>query len=89
MGTDRVVVNCACVGKPDLDTVDTIARMELAIRRRGARLTLYRTAMPLVELLDLAGLAGVLRVEVKRHPEQREQLRGVQEERELGDPPVA
>ncbi|HEX2680465.1 MAG TPA: hypothetical protein VHQ03_04160 [Candidatus Dormibacteraeota bacterium] len=89
MGTDRVVVNCACMGKPDLDTVDTIARMELATRRRGGRVTLYRAAAPLIELLDLAGLAGVLRVEVKRHPEEREELRRVEEERELGDPPVA
>ena len=89
MGTARVVLNCACMGKPDLDTVDTIARMELATRRRGEKLTLYRTATPLIELLDLAGLASVLRVEVKRHPEEREELRRVEEEGELDDPTVA
>ena len=89
MEPPSVVVNCACIGKPDLDTVDTIARMELATRRRGRKLSLYRTATPLVELLDLAGLAGVLRVEVKRQPEEGKEPGGVEEEGELGDPPVA
>ena len=89
MGTDKVVLNCACMGKPDLDTIDTIARMQLATRRRGGTLTLYRTATQLLELLDLAGLAEVLRVEVKRKPEEREEPRRVEEEGELSDPSVA
>ncbi len=89
MGTDKVVLNCACMGRPDLDTVDNIARMQLATRRRGRTLTLYRTARPLIELLDLAGLAEVLRVEVKRKPEERKETRRIEEEGELGDPAVA
>jgi hypothetical protein len=88
MGTEKVVLNCTCMGKPDLDTIDNIARMFLATRRRGGRLTLHRTTTPLAELLDLAGLAGVLSVQVQRQAEEREQLRCVEEERELDDPAV-
>ena len=42
----------------------------------------------LQELLGLCGLGGVLGVEVGRQPEQREERVGVEEERQLDDPPA-
>ncbi len=65
-----------------LATVDSLARLQLAGRRLGFRVRLS-APRELWELIDLAGL-----VEVIRKDEEREQPLGVEEERELGDPPV-
>jgi hypothetical protein len=62
----------------DLRTVDLLARLRL---RTGARLV--RAPRELWELLDLCGL-----VEVVGQPEEREQRRRVEEERQLDDPAV-
>jgi hypothetical protein len=40
------------------------------------------------ELLTFVGLDAVLRVEPRRQPEEREDPVGVEEERQLEDPPV-
>ena len=66
----------------DLATVDTLARMQLAGRRLGFRLRLYapREAWELIDLLGLREVIG--------QAEEREQPLRVEEERELGDPPV-
>jgi hypothetical protein len=58
--------------------VDFLARLRL---RTGARLV--RAPRELWELLDLCGL-----VDVVGEAEQREQLLGVEEERQLDDPAV-
>jgi hypothetical protein len=86
MATESVIVECARITKPDMDTIDRLARIELAARRGGRRTLLRNAAAPLVELIRLAGLASVLRVEVKGQPEERKQLCGVEEERDLRDP---
>jgi hypothetical protein len=62
----------------DLRTVDLLARLRL---RTGARL--LRAPLELWELLDLCGLREVL-----GQPEQGEERLRVEEERELGDPPL-
>ena len=62
----------------DLATVDLLARLRL---RYGLRVR--RPSRELMELLELAGL-----VEVLCEPEEREELRGVEEEGQLPDPPV-
>lgn len=43
-------------GKPDLDTVDRLARLRLAAARAGATVELTDVSAELTELLDLVGL---------------------------------
>jgi len=71
----------------DLRFVDRLARLHLQARRRGVRLMLVDPPGRLRELLDLVGLTDVL-VEPRRQAEEREERLRVEEERELGDPPV-
>ena len=72
---------------PDVLTIDALARLQLCARRAGREVTLQGASLELVELLELCGLTGVLRVEAGGQPEQREQGVGVEEERELDDLP--
>ena len=69
-------------------TIDLIARQHLDARRRGGRIRLRGASVDLELLIQLAGLAEVLRVEPRRQPEQREEPVGVEEERQLPDLPV-
>jgi hypothetical protein len=71
---------------PDAETIDRLAKLQVAARRVGVELVLRNPSAPLCELISLAGLADVLRVEVKRETEEREERRRVEEEGELGDP---
>ena len=69
---------------PDEFDIDALARLQLAARRRGARLELYGAPARLIELLELAGLSEVLPcrrsgVETNRQIEEREEL-GIDEE---------
>jgi hypothetical protein len=72
---------------PDAATIDALARFQLAARKAGRDVALCGVSRELAELLDLFGLCGVLRVEVGRQPEEREERVGIEEERELGDLP--
>ncbi len=72
-------------------TVDVLARLELAARRRGRRIRLHNASRELEELVAFMGLAGVLRwasVEPGWQPEKREEPLGV-EKRVQADDPVA
>ena len=89
MATGTVILNCACFQNPDLAAIDELARARLAAGRRGCELWLESPSDDLVALIEFAGLAEVLRVQVKRQAEKWKQLRGVEEESELPDPPVA
>jgi hypothetical protein len=71
----------------DLATIDALARLQLAARRAGIDLRVHLSS-ELRELLVFVGLDDVLRVEPRRQPEEREQRLGVEEERQLGDPPL-
>jgi hypothetical protein len=70
---------------PDVGTIDVLARLQVAARRRGGGVLLRAATEDLKGLIELAGLAGVLRVEPGGQPEQREERVRVEEERELGD----
>jgi anti-anti-sigma regulatory factor len=83
----RIALDCGSVSAPTASAVDQIARLQLTARRCGCRLELTNSSPSLLELIDFCGLAEVLRVETKRQAEERKQLRGVEEERELDDPP--
>ena len=68
-----------------LATVEALARLQLAARRRGLDLRLHVVSRELRDLIQLAGLTQVLGVEPRGQPEEREQRVGVEEEGELGD----
>jgi hypothetical protein len=73
---------------PDAGSVDALARLELLAKREGVALRLRKLSPELQELLRLCGLGDVLGLEVVRQPEEREERVRVEEERQLGDPPV-
>jgi hypothetical protein len=70
----------------DLALVDALARVHLAARRLGCSIRLRDASCELRELIDLAGLSGLL-LEPSRQPEGGEQL-GVEEVVERGDAPA-
>jgi anti-anti-sigma regulatory factor len=87
MAAGTVILNCAQLDS-SVAAVDHIARLRLCMRRGGYRLCLANVSDELRRVIQLAGLAGCLGVEVQGQPEQREQLRGVEEEGDLPDPPA-
>ena len=72
----------------DCVTVDALARIHLAARRAGVRLSVRHASVELQELLAFTGLDGVLGFEPGRQAEEGEQLLGAEEEGQLGDPPA-
>ena len=89
---DVEVVPGQVVGlRPDLALVDALARLQLAARRLGCSVRLRDPCEQLRELLDLVGLADVVRaaaglpLEARREAEGGEQL-GVEEVVQPGDP---
>jgi ABC-type transporter Mla MlaB component len=90
---ERIVCDVAAL-EPDLTTVDALARLQLAARRRGLEVTLVHASESLQGLLGLCGLDEVippcdgLGVEVQREPEHRKDRRRVQEEHDPGDAAV-
>ena len=88
MATETVTLNCARIKDPDVSVVDRLARLQLGLRRAGYACRLAETDEELRSLIELAGLSGVLGVEVQRQPEEREEPGGVEEEGELSDPPA-
>jgi anti-anti-sigma regulatory factor len=70
----------------DVAAVDALARLELAARQGGFELRLVHASDELTCLIELTGLADVLRVEPGRQSEEREQGLGVEEEAQLHDP---
>ena len=86
MASYTVSYDCRSLTTPDLATVDELLRLGLSLRRCDCELRLKDAGIPLRELIDFAGLAEVLRVEVGRQAEEREDPLGVEEEGELNDP---
>jgi hypothetical protein len=70
----------------DVAALDALARLTLAARQAGFELRLLHASDDLTCLIELTGLADVLRVEPGRQPEEREQGLGVEEEGQLDDP---
>jgi hypothetical protein len=69
-------------GPPDLAAVDRLARMQLHARRLGGCLRVTEMCAELEDLLDLVGL----RRELGGEAEEREQVLGVEEGMDRGDP---
>jgi len=72
----------------ELAIVDALARLQLEARRCGYEIAVEGAPEELVELIELAGLREVLGLELQRQPEEREERRGVEEERQLPDLPA-
>jgi len=85
MTAGMVILNCAQLD-PSIAAVDHIARLRLCMRRGGYQLCLANVSEELRRVIQLAGLEACLGVEVQGQPEQREQLRRVEEEGDLPDP---
>jgi hypothetical protein len=71
---------------PDAASVDALARLQLNAQRLGLEIRLLHASSALQELIAFAGLDEVLRLEAQGQAEEREEGRGVEEERELDDP---
>src|SRR5690606_30259073 len=56
-GTERVVCDVGDITEPDIVTLDALARLQLAARRRGCRVVLRHADVDLLALLDAAGLS--------------------------------
>jgi hypothetical protein len=72
---------------PTALAVETLARLQLFVRRFGLELQLRDATDELQELVAFVGLRDVLRVEACGEAEEREERLRVEEERELDDPP--
>lgn len=72
----------------DIATVDALARLQLTARRLGWRLRLRNVSVELGELIELAGLTGVLGVEPVGQPEEGEVTLDVEERVQRGDLPA-
>lgn len=60
---DVVVCDVAGIVRPDGVTLDALARLQLAARRRGCRVALRGAAPELLALLALSGLTDIVPVE--------------------------
>ena len=81
-----VICDVAGVARPDVVTVDALARLRLTARRHGCELVVGGAGAELSRLLRLVGLTDVL-PQVGREPEQREQAGSVEEVGDGRDPP--
>ena len=72
--------------RPDLTTVEALARVELTARRLGSDICLRGASVELLELLAFCGLPIESVLEAEGQAEQREEARGVEEEGDPGDP---
>ena len=84
---NQFVCDIGGLGDPDVGTVADLARLHVVAHRLDVDVVLRNASDALVELIAFVGLADVLRVERQRKTEEREERLGVEEERELDDPP--
>ncbi len=61
VAADRLVCDVGAIVEPDAVTVDALARLQLTARRSGRELGIRHASRELEELLDLTGLAEVVR----------------------------
>jgi anti-anti-sigma factor len=69
MTIGTITLDCAQLDELDAGTIDQIARIQVACRRDGCDIRLENASKSLRELIDLCGLADVLRVEPGRQAE--------------------
>ncbi len=84
-GPGMVACDVAGVDRPDVVTVEALARLQLTARRYGWRLVVAGAGPQLRRLIALLGLTDAL-VESGCQSEQREQAGGVEEAVDPRDP---
>ncbi|NJP32057.1 STAS domain-containing protein [Micromonospora thermarum] len=85
-GRDGGVVVCdVSLARPDVVTIEALARLRVTARRHGWRLVVSGAGAGLLELTDLLGLTDAL-FQPARQPEQREQAGSVEEVVDPRDP---
>lgn len=89
--TAVVVCDVAALDRPDAETVEVLARLQLAARRSGCRMHIRHACGDLRDLLELTGLSEVVPcsgsdLEPGRQVEEGEPPVGVEEERDPIDP---
>jgi ABC-type transporter Mla MlaB component len=83
-----VVLDLAAIGDPDVVTIESLARLQITVRRAGGWILFHRACRELHELVSMMGLADIVRVdtgsgvEARGEAEEREEARGVEEERD-------
>jgi|SRR5918995_5635825 ABC-type transporter Mla MlaB component len=83
-----VVLDLAAIGDVDLVTIESLARLQLTVRRAGGWIRFRRAGQELHELVAMMGLTDILRVdtgsgvEARGKAEEREEAGGVEEERD-------
>jgi anti-anti-sigma regulatory factor len=82
-----IVVDASALAA-DAAAIDLLARLQVAARRLGGWVLLRDASAELERLIGFVGLGEVLRVEPRRETEERKQLLGAEEERQLPDPPA-
>lgn len=91
---DRIICDVGGLVQVDVATVEALARLQLVARRCRRQFRVRNASAELVDLLALVGLCEVVPIEVplplpaQGQPEEREELRGVEEEADSGDPTV-
>jgi ABC-type transporter Mla MlaB component len=85
-GPGVVLCDLAAVARPDVVTVEALARLRMTARRYGWRLLVDGAGPALLELVGLLGLTDLL-PEAGRQPEEREEAGGVEEVVDRRDPP--
>jgi hypothetical protein len=88
MGLPEVSVDCAALTGADLRELDALARLTLNLRRAGCEPRLTNVGADLADLIRFAGLAEALAVEAGWQAEKREQGGRVEEESDVGEPPL-
>ena len=73
------------VERPDAQTVDVLARLHLVVKEAGGEMRIYGACHRLRDLIAFMGLEDVLRIEPRRKPEEREEVLGIEEERDAMD----
>jgi hypothetical protein len=81
----ELVCDVGEIGRPDLGTVEVLARVRLTAARLGSGVRLRHASGELVDLLSLIGLRSELPLEVEGQAEEREEASGVEEEGDAGD----
>ena len=80
----ELICDVRSVARPDAQTVDALAHLQLVAKQAGLRLRVRGVGDELRRLIAFMGLGDVLTVEPEREPEQPEEPLRVEEE---GDPP--
>ncbi|MCA1840069.1 MAG: hypothetical protein LC723_07045 [Actinobacteria bacterium] len=83
LGSDIFLYDVRALTSPDVGAVDSLARLQLRLLRAGLSLRLLHAPATLIELIDLMGLADVLRcadpllLETKGQAEQGKESGGI------------